>query len=160
MKPIEIMALSKAIASKDAKDARGSLVQGRYDVDTVVRVQGELVVGKDGDKLATSSLVSEDFLLLTLRAAGVTREAAMSAIKAVARDYLSDWTGSKDDKKAAKRARKEALNKYDPSGKMAEIFGKIKADLPKIPVRGSVKFEGSVEQISVGAEVVELEQVG
>jgi hypothetical protein len=43
---------------------------------------------------------------------------------------------------------------------MAEIFGKIKAGLPKIPVRGSVKFEGAVEQISVGAEVVELEQVG
>jgi hypothetical protein len=154
------MAISKAIASKDAKEARGHLVQGRYEVDTVVRVQGEVVVGKDGEKVATSSLVSEDFLLLTLRAAGVTREAAMAAIKAVASEYLSDWTGSKEDKKEAKRARKKALNKYDPSGGMKDIFGKIKSSLPKIPVRGSVKFEGSVEQISVGAEVVELEQVG
>jgi hypothetical protein len=99
MKPVEIMAISKAIASKDAKEARGHLVQGRYEVDTVVRVQGEVVVGKDGEKVATSSLVSEDFLLLTLRAAGVTREAAMKAIKAVAGEYLSDWTGSKEDKK-------------------------------------------------------------
>ena len=153
----EIMAISKAIASKDAKEARGNLVQGRYEVDTVVRVQGEVVVGKDGDKLATSSLVSEDFLLLTLRAAGVTRESAMKAIKAVAREYLVNWTGSKEDKTEAKRARKEALNKYDPSGQMSEVFAGIKASLPRIPVKGSVKFEGTVSQVL--AKDGEMEQV-
>lgn len=158
MKPKDVMAINKAVSSKAVKSARGQMEEGRYEVDALVRVVGEVVVGADTEKTATSSLMSVDFLLLTLKAAGVTREAAMKAIRGVAGDYLQGWTGSKEDKKAARKARFEALSAYDSEGAMKEIFDKAKASLPKVPVKGAVKFEGTVEQFEMSARTGQIDK--
>lgn len=158
MEAKNVMAVSKAVRKKDVTSARDALSEGRYEVDMLVRLMGEVVVGRDTQKTATTSLMSVEFLLLTLRAAGVTRGAAMASIKAVASGYLNGWTGSDEDKEMAKRARKEALGKYDPKGEMSKIFDGVKAELPSIPVRGSVKFEGTVEEVQEGTGVVSIEK--
>lgn len=143
MKNVTEMAISKV------KTSAKKLPVGRHEVDSVVRLVGEVVVSEDQMIAPTASLMSVEFLLLTLRAAGVTREAAMKAIGSVAGDYLVDWTGSDADKKAAKKARKAAVTEFDPDGKGRVVFDEFKAGLPRIPRSGAVKFEGTVEEVAL-----------
>lgn len=151
MKELITMAISKAVSpqSKVAKNARAALEPGRHGVNELVRLTGELVVHEDGDRASTASLMSPDFLMLVLHRCGVTRESAMSVISEVATEYLKDWTGSKEDKKAAKAARKAALEEYDPSGKGQAVFDEWKARIPRTPTKGAVKFEGTIEVVKV-----------
>lgn len=153
---------AKAMKSVKAEE---KLTQGRYPVNTVVRITGDVVVGKDTDKKATNCLLSKEFFMMVLKASGITREAAMTTVEAVAASYLREWTGSDEDKKAAKKAREEALAEYDPDGKGVELFDKCAASLPRIPVAGSTKFEGEIEEITSFSfqesnNVVEIGKVG
>lgn len=147
MNNVETLAMSKAAVTKKVVDARKNVTAGKYHVDMTVRVRGDLSVGEDTETTPTASLLSVDFLLLAFHAAGITRKAAMKAIGNVADGYLVNWTGSKEDKEKAKEARQEALDSYDPDGKMKELFSRFKDDLPKVPKKGSVKFKGEVEEI-------------
>lgn len=138
------------IALAKGLKAKGELPVGEHTVnaDVTLHVEGTVKVGDDQMIAPTASLMSVEFLLLTLRAAGVTREAAMEAISSVADGYLVDWTGSKEDKKAAKAARKSAVAEFDPEGKGAKVFDEFKSQLPKIPRKGAVKFEGDVAEVA------------
>jgi hypothetical protein len=147
MNNIETLAMSKAVTKKVLDESRRNVIAGKYHVDMTVRVRGDLSVGEDTETTPTASLLSVDFLLLAFHAAGVTRGAAMKAIGNVADGYLANWVGSKEDKEKAKEARQEALDSYDPDGKMKELFSRFKDDLPKVPKKGSVKFKGEVEEI-------------
>lgn len=148
MKNVTEMALAK-VKTKPAK-----MAAGRHEVNTVVRLTGEIVVAEDQQIAPTASLMSVDFLLLTLKAAGVTREHAMKVIEEVAGEYLVDWTGTKEDKKAAKKARKDAVLAFDPDNKGKEVFDKFKAGLPTIPRNGAVKFEGTAQEVVVSDGVL------
>jgi hypothetical protein len=150
-KDLVTMALSKAISpsSKIAKEARAALTPGVHSVNEMVRLTGDLVVSEDGERSPTSSLLSVDFMLMVLHRCGVTRDSAMSVISEIAEEYLVDWTGSKEDKKKAKEARKKALAEYDPNGKGKAIFEDFKGKLPKTPTKGAVKFEGTVETVKI-----------
>jgi hypothetical protein len=147
MNNIETLAMNKAVTKKVVDASRKNVTAGKYHVDMTVRVRGDLSVGEDTETTPTASLLSVDFLLLAFHAAGITRKAAMKAIGNVADGYLVNWTGSKEDKEKAKEARQEALDAYDPDGKMKELFSSFKDDLPKVPKKGSVKFKGEVEEI-------------
>lgn len=162
MKPEVIAAINKSFSSstKQTKEALKSLKSNNsYPVDTVVRLRGDVVVGKDSEKSPTTSLLNTDFLLLVLKRAGVTRDAAMSVIADVAGEYLQDWKGTDEDKKRAKIARENAIKEYDPEGKGEAVFQKFTASLPKIPVRGSIKFDGIVEEIAVKSEKIVVKEV-
>lgn len=152
--------LAKAMKSVKAED---KLSQGRYHVNTVVRIVGDVVVSKDTDKKATNCLLSKEFFMMVLKASGITREAAMATVEAVASGYLKEWTGSDEDKKAAKKAREESLSEYDPDGKGIDLFDKCASSLPRVPVSGSTKFEGEIEEIVLSASetsnVVEIGKV-
>ncbi|MBN2258122.1 MAG: hypothetical protein JW704_09885 [Anaerolineaceae bacterium] len=140
-----------ATALQKAKIKTEKLPVGKHEVNGLVRINGEIEVKEDQEVTPTASILSVDFLLLTLRAAGVTREAALNAIADVAQDYLVDWTGSDSDKKAAKKARKAAIEAFDPEGKGKAAFDEFKATLPKVPRAGSVVFEGVVEEVAAGS---------
>jgi hypothetical protein len=151
--------VAKAMKSVKAED---KLSQGRHHVNTVVRICGDVVVGKDTDKKATNCLLSKEFFMMVLKASGITRDAAMATVESVASSYLREWTGSEEDKKAAQKAREEALSEYDPDGKGIQLFDKCASSLPRIPVSGSTKFEGEIEEIilsvSETSNVVEIGQ--
>jgi len=147
-----LIALSKGLPKADSLPAGEHTV----DADVTLHVEGTIGVAKDQEIAPTASLMSVDFLLLTLRAAGITREAAMDAITSVASDYLVDWTGSAADKKAAKKARKRAVVEFDPEGKGKTIFDEFKNQLPKIPRKGAVKFAGQVTEIETEIAVSEV----
>lgn len=156
LKAQEIMAVSKSIAAKVAKSARDELGPGAYPVDTVVRITGTLSVLEDTEKTSTSTLLNEDFLSLVLHHAGITRERAAEVISEIAGEYMEEWTGSKEDKKAAKKARQERVKAFDPEGKISKIFADVKARVPRTPVRGSVKFAGACEAVESSVEVGSL----
>ncbi|MDD5511323.1 MAG: hypothetical protein PHI12_10995 [Dehalococcoidales bacterium] len=140
-----------AVAIEKSKIKTDKLPVGKHSVNGLVRVIGEIEVKEDQQVTPTASILSVDFLLLTLRAAGVTREAALNAISNVAQDYLVDWTGSDADKKAAKKARKAAIEAFDPEGKGKEAFDNFKLTLPKVPRAGAVTFEGSITEVEASA---------
>jgi hypothetical protein len=141
---IETIALSKAISDKAAKAAREGLESGL--VDFQVRVVGSVNVAADQMIAPTASLMNEDFLVLVLRHAGITREAAMKAMKDAASEYLVGWTGSDEDKAAAEAARKSLVEEYNVES-VAASFKAVVASLPQIPRKGAVKFEGTVELV-------------
>ena len=144
MNNVTAIALNKVKTKSEEK-----LSVGRHHVNAVVRLTGDVVVGKDTDKKATNCLLSKEFFMMVLRASGITREAAMATIESVASSYLREWIGSDKDKMEAKEAREAALKEYDPDGKGVELFEKCAAALPRVPVSGAVKFEGEVEELDV-----------
>lgn len=155
----EILAVNKVLSKKVCDQARKEVVPGRYPVDVIIRVKGNLSVGEDTEVTPTASLMSVDFMLLAFHAAGITRKAAMKAIKNVADGYLVNWTGLKEDKERAKEARQEALKAYDPEGKMSKLFSSFKADLPKVPRKGNVTFKGKIDEIFEEEAIIKLAAV-
>jgi hypothetical protein len=153
-----------AKAMKSVKEEE-KLSQGRYPLNTVVRITGDVVVGKGGDKKATNCLLSKEFFMMVLKASGITREAAMAFVESTATSYLKEWTGSEEEKKAAKKDREEALSEYDPDGKGIELFDRCAAALPRVPKAGPTTFEGEIEEIALSASqetnnVIEIGKVG
>jgi len=147
------IAVTKGVKAKIAKEARGNMNPGSYDVDTTVRIKGTLKVGEDRDIAATASILNKEFLVLVLHNAGITRKAAARVIEEVAGDYLTNWTGSDEDKDAAKAARKAKVAEFDPEGKIAAIFDGFKDTLPRIPSKGKVTWKGNVEEITNSVEI-------
>lgn len=145
-------------ASKNWKESRDEMYPGSHDVDFTVRVHGNLVIEDDKEITPTASLLNVENMLLILRAAGCTREAAMRAIEEVASEYLVNWIGSDADKASADAARKAKLAEYDPDGKGKSAFDEFKKRLPKIPSHGRVICKGlAIEQVKIGSnEVVEV----
>lgn len=148
---IEKVAL-KAIKDKDAKEARENIFPGEYNVNFTVSVSGKVKVADDTEATPTASLMSVEFLLLALHYAGADNKKAMSAINKVSKKYLIDWSGTEEEKKAAKAAREKKIKSIDPYGKTMEIFDKFKNKLPKIPRAGRVSIK------DVTLEVVQTSQ--
>jgi hypothetical protein len=159
MKNETTIALTKVVSgkSKDTKVARACLKPGEYKVDTTVHVVGTMRVAEDNDIAPTVSILNTDFLALVLHHAGITREASAKLIKEIADDYLIDWTGSEEDKKKAKAARKAKVAEIDPEGKIRAIFDDLKASLPRIPAKGKVTWKGTVVEVEAIGEPMEIE---
>lgn len=147
MTAIEMLALSKALKKKDAEWARGAVVAGTFPVDVTVHLAGDVSVGKDTDKASTSSLVSEDFLIVALHVAGCTRDRAAAIIEQVAAAWVNVA-----DKDAAKKAREALVEKFDADGNLRAMFEEMKERMPRTDVRGSVSFQGAVEVVASAAQ--------
>jgi hypothetical protein len=137
-----IIALSKAIKDKDAKEARASLTPGEHLVDVTVRISGALEIAPDTEKASTSSLLSEEFLIIALKMSGCTRERACEIIADLAKQ------GVNGDAKANKANRQALVEEYDPEGRISAIFADVKNSLPKTKVAGAAKFKGEVVEIA------------
>jgi len=151
--------------TKGDKAARAAIEPGVYEVDTTVHVTGKLTVGEDHEIAPTASLLNKEFFAMVLHNAGVTREAAVKAMEEAASEYLLGWTGSEEDKEAAKEARKEKLAEYDPEGKMAGLIDGFKGRLPMVPSKGKTTWKGNFIEVEgtatteIGEEGVAVETV-
>lgn len=148
MDATKTLALAKLVAEKAAKQARAQVVPGSYPVDLTVRVRGELTVAEDGEKTSTSSLISEDALILAPHFSGCTRERAVEVLSNVVAAALAGWTGSDADKAAAKAAHEALVAEYDADGRVRQVLAQAKATLPKTRVSGSVKFCGCLDEVA------------
>jgi hypothetical protein len=139
------VALSKIIKDAEAKTARAALTPGEHLVDITVHVSGSLEIAPDTEKTSTSSLLSEEFLIIALKMSGCTRERACEIIADLAKESVNG------DAKANKAARQALVEEYDPNGRISAIFDEVKAKLPKTKVAGAAKFKGVMVEVSADA---------
>jgi hypothetical protein len=145
MNNANLVALSKAVKDAEAKTARAALTPGEHAVDVTVHISGHLEIAPDTEKTSTSSLLSEEFLIIALKMSGCTRERACEIIADLAKESVNG------DAKANKAARQALVEEYDPNGRISAIFDEVKASLPKTKVAGAAKFKGVMVEVSADA---------
>lgn len=88
--PIEIVALSKLIATKEAKGSLYGTPDGKHEVDFSIHVYGSLDI-KSSDKTSTCSIPLLKALALCLHYSGCTRNNLMIALeKAIKHSMTAD----------------------------------------------------------------------
>jgi len=137
LKPTEIVALSKAIKTKDAKNAMKTLDEGLHTVDFLIHVFGTLDI-KDTEKNSTCSIPLLKALALALHYAGCQRDNLLPTLEKTIRQSMA--LGQNEICKVF------ADEKSDPDGtkfwdKIEEMEKRIKKEviskLDKTPVRNS-----------------------
>lgn len=80
MNAIELIALSKAVADKDAATARQVIAAGKYLVDFSVTIKGALSVAEDYSSAPTCRAMSLETVATALYHAGCLRQRAIALI--------------------------------------------------------------------------------
>jgi hypothetical protein len=127
MDDILLLALSKI---KD-DGARDRVQPGTYRINACVTITGEMTVGDDYTRSATTSLPHTEILALALHLAGVQQDRAINII----RDAVSQCLANNDSAVGCIRASIPTIET-----EIARIKNEIVAHLPKQTCKGSVKF--------------------
>lgn len=122
------IALTKAVKAKEAKSARAELEPGEYEIDRLVYLKGQLTIGNDTEKAATSSIPWIAIAARLLKRMGATEGAARDMLFSVAKEAINS---------------KEDLVGFETE--IAQLKREIASKLPKMHVKGAVKFSGTVE---------------
>lgn len=132
--PETLAALAK-LASDAAKETRDSLEPGEYAVEQVVTIflDGTVKVSADTDKVPTSSIPLLPALALMAKRMGMQREKALSILREVMTEALT----------MGKDATTELVREYALEDVEKEIKQEVLAQLPRVPVKGSVKVKGT-----------------
>ena len=136
MDNIKKITVAKAFSEKEIKQARAEIRPGQYEIDFCARFKGVLAVSEDYEKASTVSIPLLPALALALRYAGVTGQAARKAILAGVKAAL-------EEKEKASAILADGLE-----GEIERLKKQIQATLPKTPVKGKVKFIGTVEELN------------
>lgn len=137
------LAIAKGIKSAIVKKASNNIGIGDHNVDTLIRVKGYIRKGEDNECAPTVSLSMLETMALTLHYAGITREAAMSAIRKAATEALENDSKTKG----------ALLDKYDWIGKEIDTIKKdIISKLPPIVKSGTVTTKVTFEEVALGTE--------
>jgi hypothetical protein len=130
MNAVERLALARAADQL----ARGvELTRGTYPVNMLVTlaVRGELVKGADGDKVASSHLLSANAVALLLSRLGLSRDEARSALAA-----------------ALAEAATGVIADYMPD--VEHSLEEARRKLPRTLVRGALRAQLSVQEVRNG----------
>jgi hypothetical protein len=111
--------------------ARDRVAPGTYRINACVTITGELTVGDDYTRSATTSLPHTEILALALHLAGVQQDRAISII----RDAVSQCLANSDSAVGCIRSSIPTIET-----EIARIKNEIVAHLPKQVCKGSVKF--------------------
>jgi hypothetical protein len=123
MNAVEMLALSKCVKSKDAKEARTNVNPGSYEVNCLVRVAGTMNVGEDYTQNKTASMPQMKMLLAALKLNGV-------CVRSFVRQYLDGaYEPTKDDEKELNGIWDELAGNFSSSFK-----GKVTSKLEVTPV--------------------------
>jgi site-specific DNA-adenine methylase len=131
--PAEVLALAKMIKKKDEDQAREAIEAGDYEVNRLVRVQGEVRVGENYEQNKTASMPQTKMLLAALMLNNIS-------IRAFVRRYLDgEFNVPKEREDDLKAIWKELADSYK-----AEFNGKVTTNLSVSGVgEASVGNEGS-----------------
>jgi hypothetical protein len=131
---IEALALSKALAEKDAKEARTNINPGKHAVDLTVRIVGTFNVAEDTDKAPTCSIPLRAVLAELLHTTGAVREAAERALCKVTTDAING---------IAPDPERQAVVDAWEAAHLQPVIDK----LPRTPVKGKVTTKLTVEVV-------------
>lgn len=132
---IGLVAISKCIAAKDEKAAAALIDEGaNIGFELTAKVSGRLTRAKATTAAATASLLSKPVVAELLRRCGITRDAAMKHLMAIAEESLG--TGGKVG---------DNLVDANPEILMMihDLEKHIAAQLPPQPRAGSIKVVAS-----------------
>jgi hypothetical protein len=120
----KIAALTACVTGTVEKAAKNELKSGKYPVDLIVRIKGEVSKGEDQERRITAKLPQKNMLLAAIMLNGVSIEAFINR-------YLSgEFTPTAEQEK-----------------ELDAIWNKLSATTVGT-VSGSVNFAGTVEEIT------------
>lgn len=146
----QLLLLNKVMGSKEFKAARDEVEAGEHHVeDFTVRVSGGVLkVSEDTTAAATARLLNEATLAFFIKRAGITREAAMEALREAALEAQNAENGVK----------KALLEETGVSETLKRVKAEVVSAMPRINKRGMVRVEAGVslvESLPAPAPVVE-----
>lgn len=134
---LTVAVISKAINEKAAKAARNNVSVGDHDVDVMIRLQGTFSVSPDTEKIGTCKVPVLATLVRVMKKAGFMGPRIVEMVLEAAREEMEG--GEKDADTVAMEA---AIKRAEDT-----IRAEIAAKLPKIPVKGRAKFNGTISEI-------------
>lgn len=142
LSPVEAMALAQAIRIADCNDVSALPDMATETVDFTVHVKGEVTRGASSSRRATNRARTSASMIMLLVSSGVTRNHSP-------RQIIEKWNeiGSLD-----KAAFKTLYNSLDAEQQslydecVALFESEIVGNLPLIPAKGGVKFDGLVKK--------------
>lgn len=139
---LQLLALSQAVRLNDHNDELALPPGSSAAVDFTVTIKGNVKRGKSTARRGTNRARTAEAMVMLLVASGATRQHSPKAL-------IEAWQtfGSLD--KAGMEARIASLDAGDRNlfeDCMVLFQTEIVDNLPKIPAKGGVKFEGSVKR--------------
>jgi len=139
---LELLALAQAVRLNDCNDELALPPESAAAVDFTVTIKGNVKRGKSTPRRATNRARTAEAMVMLLVASGVTRQHSPKAL-------IEAWRTFGSLNKAGMEARIASLDADDRSlfeDCMALFQSEIVDNLPKIPAKGGVKFDGSVKR--------------
>ena len=145
MSEANMQAVANALAVTKIKDTwipdpRAMIVPGKYRVDVAVRINGTINVGEDYDTAPTVSIPLKETLALFIAYSGITRQAAITALRRAMVDSIAE-SG------CGQGALSAALPVVDET--MATVQNEIINQLPRQPRKGSVTTKLTVQELGM-----------
>jgi hypothetical protein len=137
---IEAMALAKAVDLRSVNDESALPPQSSVEVDFTARITGTLNRGKGSTRSGTNRARTVPVICLFLHEMGVTRDYAPNHI-------IELWANLGSLTKQEMDAKISSLTADEQSqyNEMLALFeSEVVANLPRIPAKGGVKFDGAV----------------
>lgn len=128
-----------AISKVKDDGVRDAVVPGEYNIDTTVRIRGNLVVGEDYERATSAVLPHTEVLALALHLAGIQQDRAIAIIRESVKACLTDGESAVGQIKA---------NIPTIEAEIKRIKEEIVSQLPKQQCKGNVKFAlASIETV-------------
>jgi hypothetical protein len=137
--PANILAITKAIKEKLAKEARADLSPGIHPVDVTAHIKGILDVKEDETFTPTVNIPIKSAFALFIRYCGVTREAAKNAAIRAMTDSLNN--GHDSDGALNAETSDEARIIADCEAQVTEMLGKLPTQVRKGKVLTKLELE-------------------
>jgi hypothetical protein len=137
---IEAMALAKAVDFRSVNDESSLPPQSSVEVDFTARITGTLNRGKGSNRSGTNRARTVPVICLFLHEMGITRDHAP-------RHIIERWAnlGSLTKKEMAVKVAGLTDDEQDQYSEMLALFEtEVVANLPQIPAKGGIKFDGAV----------------
>lgn len=129
-----------AISKVKDDGVRDAVAPGEYNIDTTVRIRGNLVVGEDYERATSAVLPHTEVLALALHLAGIQQDRAIAIIRESVKACLTDG-------ESAVGQIRESVPTIE--AEIKRIKEEIVSQLPKQQCKGNVKFAlASIETVA------------
>jgi hypothetical protein len=140
--PAPTLALLGRVLMAATEKQRDELAPGKYAIDEIVtlKLEGTVKVGPNSDKASTSSIPLLPALALFVRRMGLQRGAALTMLCEVMTEALS----------LGEDAATELLAETGVADAEKMIRDEVIAKLPRTPVKGAVRVQGTIQAVGIG----------
>jgi len=142
MNTIETIALKKAVADRDWKEAKSGLAAGEYEVSFAARIIGTISKFADEEYVPTTHIPLKAVIALAIRKSGVLREHFIRCLFDAMREALE--AGLQGDDKVA------AIMETVDGETVADMMDRVQAECRRLPMEtrdGKIKARLEIVEI-------------